>query len=110
MISQPGLPGPPGPPGLPGSPGSMVSTASLFCCCLYPVKLMLMVHDVFQGLQGVSGPKVSVSPGTDTHGGKDTFVTSWVCVLLQGEPGYGVKGDKGETGAPGPQVSDTDSL
>lgn len=61
MISQPGLPGPPGPPGLPGSPGSMVSTASLFCCCLYPFKLMLMVHDVFQGLQGVSGPKVRVS-------------------------------------------------
>lgn len=30
------------------------------------------------------------------------------CVLLQGEPGFGMKGEKGDTGAPGPQVSDTD--
>lgn len=38
------------------------------------------------------------------------FATQWFCVLTQGEPGYGVKGDKGDTGAPGPQVSDAESL
>lgn len=38
------------------------------------------------------------------------FATQWFFVLNQGEPGYGAKGDKGETGAPGPQVSDADSL
>lgn len=38
------------------------------------------------------------------------FGTQCFCVLTQGEPGYGVKGDKGDTGAPGPQVSDAESL
>lgn len=38
------------------------------------------------------------------------FGTQGFCVLTQGEPGYGVKGDKGDTGAPGPQVSDAESL
>lgn len=32
------------------------------------------------------------------------------CVLMQGEPGFGMKGEKGEAGASGPQVSDTDPL
>lgn len=32
------------------------------------------------------------------------------CVLLQGEPGYGMKGEKGDGGAPGAPVSDTDFL
>lgn len=31
-------------------------------------------------------------------------------VLLQGEPGYGMKGERGEGGAPGAPVSDTQEL
>lgn len=38
------------------------------------------------------------------------FGAQWFSVLTQGEPGYGVKGDKGDTGASGPQVSDAESL
>lgn len=40
---------------------------------------------------------------------QDLLDTRWIYVLMQGEPGYGEKGDQGETGAPGPQVSDADS-
>lgn len=32
------------------------------------------------------------------------------CVLLQGEPGVGIKGEKGDIGSPGPRVSDTGPL
>lgn len=32
------------------------------------------------------------------------------CVLIQGEPGYGIKGEKGDTGASGPKVSDWDFI
>lgn len=32
------------------------------------------------------------------------------CVLMQGEPGYGMKGANGDTGIPGLKVSDIDSL
>lgn len=32
------------------------------------------------------------------------------CVLLQGEPGYGMKGEKGDGGVPGAPVSDTQEL
>lgn len=28
-------------------------------------------------------------------------------VLMQGEPGVGIKGEKGDLGAPGPKVSDS---
>lgn len=64
MISQPGPPGPPGPPGVPGSPGSMVSAyvaiqfqTETQVGCLH-LALTLTVHNVFQGLHGMPGPKV----------------------------------------------------
>lgn len=42
-------------------------------------------------------------------GGYDmVFGTQCSCVLMQGEPGFGIKGEKGDAGAPGPRVSDTD--
>lgn len=38
------------------------------------------------------------------------FGAQYACVHMQGEPGFGMKGEKGDTGVPGPQVRDTDSF
>lgn len=38
------------------------------------------------------------------------FGTQCFCLLMQGEPGFGMKGEKGDVGAPGLKVSDTDPL
>lgn len=72
MISQPGPPGPPGPPGVPGSPGSMVSTyitiqiqVETVWVKFVVVAVTLTVHNVFQGLHGMPGPKVRL-PETKT--------------------------------------------
>lgn len=35
------------------------------------------------------------------------LVLSVAVFLMQGEPGYGMKGEQGDYGAPGPKVSDT---
>lgn len=65
MISQPGPPGPPGPPGVPGSPGSMVSTyITIQMEVEMVIALALTVHNVFQGLHGMPGPKVRLQDPT----------------------------------------------
>lgn len=38
------------------------------------------------------------------------FYAQCSCVLMQGEPGYGIKGEQGDTGTPGLRVSDTERL
>lgn len=66
---------------------------------------------MFQGLQGIPGPKVRLSDlGLIQFEDLRNLLLSGFCVLLQGEPGYGFKGDKGDTGAPGQQVSEAESL
>lgn len=69
------------------------------------------MHYGISGVAGISRPSgETVRPGADTDGGSEVFGSHWFCILTQGEPGYGVKGDKGDSGAPGPQVSDAESL
>lgn len=45
------------------------------------------------------------------EGGYDVlFGTQCSCVLMQGEPGFGMKGEKGEAGTHGSQVRHIDPL
>lgn len=50
--------------------------------------------------------------GPDCHGAVKLLEVGpeCQCVLLQGEPGYGMKGEKGDGGAPGATVSGTQVL
>lgn len=117
MISQPGPPGPPGPPGVPGSPGSMVSISIsnltgrnyiAQVCCLPEA----LTQHLFQGLHGMPGPKVRLQEHklyvVCGKGSFNMFGTQYFCVSMQGEPGYGLKGEKGDAGGVGPRVSDSD--
>lgn len=54
------------------------------------------------------GPKVRPALSCPRlAGSRDSVSAECPCVVLQGEPGYGMKGEKGEDGAPGSPVRDT---
>lgn len=71
---------------------------------------MLTIHNVLQGLHGMPGPKVRLHH----HASSIQYMWWRLCCLvlsvpvflMQGEPGFGMKGEKGDYGAPGPKVSD----
>lgn len=116
MISQPGPPGPPGPPGLPGSPGSMVNDGQFhlfYEAPLWVVSNWQCVRLIFPGPAWDAWSKGELVPNCPDCLGDMKMLEvgpECQCVLLQGEPGYGMKGEKGDGGAPGAPVSDSQEL
>lgn len=93
------------------SPGCLLTFVICTCSCQ-----ALTAHNVFQGLHGMPGPKVRLRDRVSStvcmwrRQWHVSFGTKCPCVLMQGEPGAGMRGEKGETGAPGFRVSDTRPL